>query len=74
MKTKVWLSIDPQVLAAAQQLAKLKKQSFSLLIEDQLRILVNPENRRHQPNPQPKKAYSNQKSVAEVVDKMEGEA
>lgn len=51
MKTKVWLSIDPQVLADAQQLAKRKKQSFSKLIEDQLRILTSPAQRKGESAP-----------------------
>lgn len=41
MKTKVWLSIEPQILAEAQHYAKVKKLSFSKVVEDQLRLLVN---------------------------------
>lgn len=46
MKDKIWLSIEPQILGSAQQLAKNKKISFSKLIEDQLRLLIEAEAKK----------------------------
>ncbi len=48
MKDKIWLSIEPQILGSAQQIAKNKKISFSKLIEDQLKIVIEAEARKNE--------------------------
>ena len=50
MKDKIWLSIEPQILGSAQQIAKNKKISFSKLIEDQLKLVIEAEARKNEQN------------------------
>ncbi len=47
MKDKIWLSIEPQILGSAQQIAKNKKISFSKLIEDQLKLVIEADARKN---------------------------
>jgi|GEM_PF-829055 len=48
MKDKIWLSIEPQILGSAQQIAKNKNISFSKLIENQLKLVIEAESKKNE--------------------------